>query len=89
MSRISVQVTARASTNSVEALADGALRVRVTAAPVDGAANEAVVRVLAEALSVAPSRIRIVSGAAARTKVVEVSGMTPDRLTPRLRGLRP
>jgi uncharacterized protein len=86
--RVSVQVTARASTNSAEALDDGSVHVRVTAPPADGAANQSVVRVLADALGVAPSRLRIVSGATARRKVVEVSGMTQDQLAPRLREFR-
>ena len=61
-----------------------ALRVRVNAPPVDGAANEAVIEVLAKALGVAKRAVTIVSGATSRTKVVEVSGLTAADLRARL-----
>lgn len=50
------------------------LLVRVTAAPVEGAANAALVKVLAKALGVAPSTVRIEAGGSARTKRVSVPG---------------
>jgi hypothetical protein len=83
--RITVLVTPRASTNAIELLDGGEVRVRVTAAPADGAANHAVLRVLADALGIGPGRLRIVSGASARRKVVEVSGMAVKELQARLR----
>jgi uncharacterized protein YggU (UPF0235/DUF167 family) len=71
--------------DAIELLDGGDVRVRVTAAPADGAANQAVLRVLADALGIGATRLRIVSGAAARRKVVEVSGMAADQLQARLR----
>jgi uncharacterized protein YggU (UPF0235/DUF167 family) len=65
----------------------GALRVRVAARPVDGAANEALVRLLATTLGVARGRVSIVRGATARSKVVEVTGITADALRSRWPGL--
>ena len=65
-----VRVTPRASRESVGGERDGALVVRVTAAPAEGAANAAVTLALARALGVAPSEVRIERGAAARTKTV-------------------
>ena len=56
---------------------DGALRVRVAAPPVDGAANASLIRLLAAALGVPPSTIRIVAGESGRRKVVEVDGLAP------------
>lgn len=67
-----IRVTPRASANAVGGERDGALLVRVTAPPVEGRANAAVVELLAEALDVAPSAIRVERGAAARTKQVSV-----------------
>ena len=67
-----VRVTPRASTNAVGGERDGALLVRVTAAPVEGKANDAVVQLLAEALDVPPSEVHVERGAAARTKRVSV-----------------
>ena len=87
--RVTVQVTARAATNSVEALADGSARVRVTAVPADGAANQAVLRTLADTFGIPPSRLRIVSGATARRKVVEARDLTAEELAARLRRIGP
>ena len=66
-----------------------ALRVRVNAPPVEGAANEAVVEVLAKALGVAKRRVSIVSGERSRSKVVEVSGLTAASTRERLDGTSP
>ena len=51
------------------------LRARVAARAVDGAANNALLRLLARELNVAPSSVSIVRGATARTKVIEVEGV--------------
>jgi len=59
------------------------LRVRVTAPPVEGAANVALIRVLASALDVAASDVRLVGGERARQKRVEVSGLAEERLRSR------
>ena len=61
----------------------GVLRVRVTAPPVRGAANDRLIRLLAKTLSVGRSRITLVSGAHARDKVVEIEGLTEDELRTR------
>ena len=73
--RFAVRVQPRAARAGVDGRHGDALKVRVHAAPVDGAANEAVVAVLAEALWVPRRAVRIVAGAASRSKVVEVSGV--------------
>ena len=73
MARLSVRVTPRASRDAVEGFdADGTLRVRVTAAPADGAANAAVAKLLARALDLPGRDIVLVSGATARQKVFEI-----------------
>lgn len=76
--RFAVRVQPRASRAGVEGVHGDALKVRVHAPPVDGAANEAVVAVLAEALGVAKRDVRIVSGESARSKVVEVRGVSVE-----------
>lgn len=73
--RFSVRVQPRSSRTGVEGVHGDALKVRVNAPPVDGAANEAVVEVLAEALGVPRRAVRIVAGDSSRTKVVEVAGV--------------
>jgi len=60
------------------------LRIRVTAAPVAGAANAAVGRLLARALGVAPSSISVVHGLQGKTKIVEIAGLSVPEIQRRL-----
>jgi len=59
---------------------DGVLRVRVAARPVDGAANEALLRLVAKATGVSRSRVVLRSGTRGRAKIVEIDGIEPERL---------
>jgi uncharacterized protein (TIGR00251 family) len=84
---LSVRVSPRSSRDAIEGPdAAGDLRVRVTAAPADGDANRAVVRILAAALDVPPSRVVIVSGVAARRKRIRVLGLEPAAIQARWPG---
>ncbi|MDP2321386.1 MAG: DUF167 domain-containing protein [Acidobacteriota bacterium] len=65
----------RAGKSSIAGVRDGALLVRLAAAPVDGAANAELIAVLAGALHLPKRSIRIVSGDRSRTKRVHVDGM--------------
>jgi uncharacterized protein (TIGR00251 family) len=78
--RFAVRVQPRAASAGVAGVHGGALKVRLTAPPVEGAANDALVAFLAGALGVPRRAVRIVSGAAARTKVVEVEGADEARV---------
>lgn len=60
------------------------LKARLTAPPVGGAANEALVALLAERLGVPKGQVVIVRGATSRKKVVEVVGLSPADLRQRL-----
>ena len=71
-----VRVAPRASQDRLDGEFHGALKVRLTAPPVDDRANEALRRFLARCLHVAPSAITIVSGARSRTKLVSIAGVT-------------
>jgi uncharacterized protein (TIGR00251 family) len=71
-----VRVTPRASRDVVDGEFQGALKVRLTAPPVDDRANDALRRFLASRLGVALSAITIVSGGKSRTKLVSVAGIT-------------
>ena len=74
--RFEVRLTPRGSRNLVDGVAeDGSLRVRVTAPPVDGAANRSLIRLLADALGVPPSAVTIESGETGRRKRVAVEGV--------------
>jgi len=70
-----IRIQPRASKNEVVALASGGLKIRLTAPPVDGAANEALVKFLADTLSIPKSHVEIVSGHTYREKIVRISGI--------------
>jgi uncharacterized protein (TIGR00251 family) len=70
-----VRVVPRASKTAVAGEHDGALRVRVAAPPVEGAANEELTRFLAKALGVAARDVEIASGHASKAKRVRVRGV--------------
>ncbi len=70
--RIAVTVIPRARTTRVERTGEDAWRVSVTAPPHAGQANAALVEALAEHFGIARSRVRILHGAAARRKIVEI-----------------
>jgi uncharacterized protein (TIGR00251 family) len=82
--KISVRVTPRASTNSVTAYVDGVLHVRLTAPPVEGAANEAVCGFVAGLLNLPKSSVSIAGGAHNRNKVLLVTGLSRDQAEERL-----
>jgi uncharacterized protein (TIGR00251 family) len=71
---LNIRVLPRSSKNNVVGeMADGTLKVKLTAAPVDGKANEALVELLAEHFEVSKSKIKIVRGGTSKNKVVEVA----------------
>ena len=72
--RLAVRVQPRSSRNAVEGVRDGRLRIRTTAAPADGKANKAAVRLIADYLGVAPSRVKLVRGMTQRNKQFIVEG---------------
>jgi uncharacterized protein YggU (UPF0235/DUF167 family) len=72
----------------VDGVVDGVLRARVAAPAVDGAANEALIRLLADALGVPRRDVRLVSGTTGRTKLVAVDGLPAAGVLERWPGLR-
>ena len=85
-SRIGVHVQPMTRRSQVMGFVDGVLRVRLLAAPVEGRANEALVKLLAERLGVPRSRVAILRGMASRNKVVEVAGLDDEEVRRRLAG---
>jgi uncharacterized protein len=75
-----VRVAPRASRDAIEGEHGGALKIRLTAPPVDDRANESMCRLLAERLKVPLSAVRIVAGEKSRTKRVAVSGVTREQV---------
>lgn len=86
--RFTVRLTPRAALDRVDGVLEGVLKARVTAPAVEGAANRALIRLLAEDLGIARSDVRIVAGASAREKLVVVDGLGPDVIVARWPGLR-
>ncbi|MEK7348860.1 MAG: DUF167 domain-containing protein [Candidatus Eisenbacteria bacterium] len=85
--RFQVHVTPKSRANAVEATRSGGearIRVRVTAAPEDGKANDAVVALLAERLGVPRRAVRVAGGASSRVKWIEVEGLEEAELWRRL-----
>lgn len=80
-SALAIRVTPRASSNQiVEILTDGTVKIRLTAPPVEGKANEELIRFLSKILDVAPSRIEIVAGATGRDKLVSILDLDVDEV---------
>ena len=75
-----VRVVPRASRSEIIGEHDGALRVRIAAAPVDGAANEELVKFLARALKVPRRAVVVIGGQTSRIKSIAVSGIAADTL---------
>ena len=84
---LKVRVQPRASRDAIAGAREGALVVRLTSPPVDGAANKALARFLGRGLGVAPSAVSIASGARGRAKRVAVSGLDVETARQRLGAL--
>ena len=82
---VALRVMPRAGRNAVEGVVEGALRVRVAAPPVDGAANKALLGFLASALGIPKRDLAIVTGERERQKRLRVAGLTVAQLRQRLR----
>jgi uncharacterized protein YggU (UPF0235/DUF167 family) len=83
-SLLSVRLTPRAARERLATGPDGGYVAHVTAPPVDGAANEALRRLVAKAAGVAPSRVSVVRGQRSRQKVVRVDGVAEADLRARI-----
>jgi uncharacterized protein (TIGR00251 family) len=81
-----VRVIPRASRNEIESVTGNALKVRVTAPPVEGAANKALIELLAERLKIRKSQIEIVAGQTSQHKMISVVGLGPNEVEERLFG---
>lgn len=87
IAKLRVRVTPRGARDAIDGFGDdGVLRVRVAAAPADGKANDAVVRLIAKAAGVPPSRVQVSAGASARIKTIAVEGVSEAELRARLGG---
>jgi uncharacterized protein (TIGR00251 family) len=74
---IAIKLQPRASRNEIGQVLGNELRIKVTAPPVDAAANEALLRLLAETLDCPRGAVQLVRGQTSRHKTVRVNGVTP------------
>jgi uncharacterized protein len=79
-----VKVQPRAKRNAILGELGNAVKISLTAPPIDGRANEACIEFLAELLRVPRSAVNIISGESSRNKVVRVSGCTAAHLRERM-----
>ncbi len=86
-SLLSVKLQPRASVNTIIGPRGAELGIKVTAPPVDAAANEALVELLAERLDCARGRVELLRGHKSRHKIVKLHGFTPEAAVQKL--LRP
>ena len=82
--RLALKVQPRARRNEMGPAAGNELKIKVTAPPVDSAANDAVIKLLAKQLGCSKSSIRLVRGQTSRSKVVEIRGMAARDILKRL-----
>jgi uncharacterized protein len=75
-----VRVVPRSSKSEIVGEHDGALKVKLASPPVDGAANDELVKLLAKSFGVPRSSVEIVSGHASKTKTVRVRGAAQDKI---------
>jgi len=81
-----VRVVPRASRDEIVGIHGDALKVRLTAPPVEGRANEALVAFLAQRLGVRKSQVEIIAGATSRRKMIRITGLLAQEMEERLWG---
>jgi hypothetical protein len=81
---LSVKVQPRASSNEIGEAAGDELKIKVTAPPVDSAANEALLRLLADVLDCPRGAVQLVRGQTSRHKVVAIHGLAADEVAKKL-----
>jgi uncharacterized protein YggU (UPF0235/DUF167 family) len=86
--RFAVRLSPRSAATRIDGVVDGVLRIHVAAPAVEGAANTALTRLLADELGLAGRDVRIVAGARTRQKLVVVDGLSAETIVARWPGLR-
>ena len=87
IARIEVHVQPGSSRNKITGYENGILKVKITAAPVEGKANQKLIEFLADALDVAKSDITIKTGQTGKRKLLEIGNLSPEELKERLERL--
>lgn len=77
---LDVKVNPRSSKNAISGFADGVLKIKITAPPVEGAANKACIRFLAKTFNISPSSVSVIKGEKSRQKKILIQGINRDGL---------
>jgi len=83
---LAIKLQPRASKNEIGAPLGGELKIKVTAPPVDAAANEALVKFLAEKLDCPRGKVELIRGHTSRHKTILLHGFKPEKVLPKLSG---
>lgn len=83
---IRVFVLPRSSQSKIVGIHDGALKIKITRPPVDGAANAECCRVIAKHLGIPKSQVQLIRGAASRSKILLVNGISESEMRGKLPG---
>jgi len=83
---LAIKLQPRASANEIGEAMGNELRIKVTAPPVDSAANEALIRLLAETLDCSRNKVELIRGQTSRHKMVRLHGMTVEYVLKRIVG---
>jgi len=83
--RVEVYIQPRAAKTELAGVHGHSIKIRIAAPPVENAANHALIEFVAECLGIAKRRVRLVSGATSRKKVLEIDDVSADRITAALR----
>lgn len=82
---LEVQVQPRSSRNQVVGEQDGRLKIKLTAPPVEGEANQALVNFLAQLLQIPKKNVKLLKGESSRHKLIEIIGITEPELIAKLK----
>jgi uncharacterized protein (TIGR00251 family) len=81
---IRVRVQPRAAKNQFAGILDGAVKIRLSAPPVDGEANDACVKFLSSFFKVSASSVKIISGFTGKNKIIKISGLSTEEVLSRI-----
>jgi uncharacterized protein len=77
---ITVRVIPRSSRSEIVGEIDGAVRVRLTSPPMDGAANSELIKLFSKALKISKTNVEIIAGETSKTKRLRLTGVTGEQL---------
>jgi uncharacterized protein len=86
-SRLEVHIQPNSSRNKITGYADGVLKVKITAPPVEGKANQKLIEFLSDVFDIAKSNIKIASGLTGKRKILDIDTLSPEEIRERLERL--